>query len=152
MSELRRACFREAATRLGIGQDFLTISDQTVDPPDQGAWITRHRQELGELQLPDRCTAVMCYNDLIALALQSILMERGIRVPQDISVIGFDDLQAEYGMPGLTTVSHALSDSGRACVSLAIDLVEERLERNPAPEIRVPSRLVLRLSTAAAHL
>lgn len=57
------------------------------------------------VEMEDRPTAVFCFNDTMALGLMSRLQEKGIRIPEDISVIGYDNIElAEYFSPPLTTV------------------------------------------------
>lgn len=93
--------------------------------------------------LPD-VSAILCWNDSVALALMSILAERGIAVPGGCAVVGFDDLHAVYSVPPLTTVSHALPELGRRGVELALALL--RGERTPLEAV-VPASLVVRGST-----
>jgi DNA-binding LacI/PurR family transcriptional regulator len=98
------------------------------------------------LPLPDDVTAVLCWNDTMALALVSLLAERGLRVPERVSVVGFDDLHASHVVPPLTTIGHALAELGREAVALA----EARIDGGAARRVVVPSRLVARASTGAA--
>ena len=73
--------------------------------------------------------------------------ERGIRVPEDVSIIGFDDIKyATIVSPPLTTVRQPLAEIGRTGVNLLIRLIEG--ERPQAVRIELPVRLVVRGSTA----
>ncbi len=66
-----------------------------------------------DLELPARTTAIICENDETALALYHVLAARGLQVPDDLSVIGFDDMfAASAAIPSLTTISHRLEDMG----------------------------------------
>lgn len=98
------------------------------------------------LALPDPPTAVFCYNDMSALGALKAIREAGLRVPRDISVVGFDDLfVAEYAEPPLTTVRQPRRQMGR----LAAEILLKLIEGEQADEIiRVPGELVLRQSTA----
>jgi DNA-binding LacI/PurR family transcriptional regulator len=91
--------------------------------------------------------AVFAYNDLIAIGLQRAAVELGIAVPDDIAVVGFDDIEeGRYSTPTLTTIS---PDKGRIG-SLAVSCLIGRLEgsRTAAPEeVQVPFTLVTREST-----
>lgn len=91
-------------------------------------------------------TAIFCVNDKMALGAMSWLQRRGIRVPQDVSVVGFDDIHhTAYVNPALTTVHLPLYECGaRACERLV-----ERV-RGKTGEVRdvLPTHLVLRESTA----
>ena len=98
------------------------------------------------LALPDPPDAVFCFNDLLALGAVRALLERGRRVPEDIAVAGFDDIEdGRFSTPTLTTIA---PDTARLA-GLAVDLLAERLEQaGGAPrEVRVGYRLVAREST-----
>ena len=96
-------------------------------------------------------TAVVCYNERLALGVYAAAHERGICVPKELSVVGFDDLIADMAWPAMTTISHCLGEIGRQSALLAIELSGEpgRWPVNPAPCIQVPATLVVRESTAA---
>jgi DNA-binding LacI/PurR family transcriptional regulator len=100
------------------------------------------------LAIPDRPTAMICANDLMALGACRAALETGLNVPQDLSLIGFDDLEAgQFSTPTLSTLHPPLRDIG----GRAMDLLMRRL-RNPnhKPEqIVMPARLILRDSVAA---
>jgi DNA-binding LacI/PurR family transcriptional regulator len=91
-------------------------------------------------------TAVIAYNDLVALGLESGLRALGYRCPDDISIIGIDDLDvAAASDPGLTTIRVAIERSG----ALAVELLLERISGKPAVEdVHLNSQLIVRGSTA----
>lgn len=93
-------------------------------------------------------TAIVCINDILAIVTISALHEIGIKVPDDISVVGFDDisLASHIGVP-LTTVSQDAFELGRS----AAKILRERLEGDQSPPrcYTVPTRLRVRASTAA---
>ncbi len=94
-----------------------------------------------------RPTAVAAFNDRSALGLIHTLIRRGIRVPEDISVAGFDDIAAAgYAHVGLTTLRQ---DTNRLA-QLAVDRLRHRLEDNaaPSPTGVVPATLIIRDTTA----
>lgn len=95
-------------------------------------------------------TAVVAYNDLVALGLLDALTAHGVAVPATISVVGFDDiLPAKLVNPALTTVGQPGEDAGRA----GMDLLLRRLERpdpSPAPPLTPVAHLVIRASTGPA--
>ncbi|MDN4476872.1 LacI family DNA-binding transcriptional regulator [Demequina sp. SYSU T00192] len=103
-----------------------------------------------DLVLESGATAVLCYNDLVALGVMSRLRARGVRVPEDISVVGFDDIPtATYVTPMLTTVSLPLTRAGHEAVTmLDAALAEDGTTPTTAP---LPVELVVRESTAPAH-
>jgi LacI family transcriptional regulator len=95
-------------------------------------------------------TAVIAYNDVMALGLISRLRERGIAVPRDLSVVGIDDI-AMSGMssPALTTVAMAKEQAGRAAVDLLLDLFQQP-DRADGARRELPTHLLVRGSTGVA--
>lgn len=91
-------------------------------------------------------TAVCCYNDMSALGAMRAIREHGLRVGQDVSVTGFDDLFfAEYTDPPLTTVRQPMRRMGRMAVDSLLRLMAG--DRS-VPQVRVAPELVTRASTA----
>src|SRR4051794_8427996 len=82
------------------------------------------------LDLNDPPTAIFAFNDNVAVGTLQAAQERGLRVPEDLSVVGFDDAeQAEIVTPALTTVRQPLAEMGRMAVSLLTRLLDgQRLE------------------------
>lgn len=99
------------------------------------------------LNLADPPTAVFACNDLMAVGCISAAAERGLRVPGDLSVVGFDDVRlASFSNPPLTTVAQPMWQIGK----LAMEMLVERIENIDAP-LRVEqldTELVVRRSTA----
>ena len=100
------------------------------------------------LDLPEPPSAVFCYNDMTALGALSAIRARGLNVPVDISLAGFDDLFfAAYLDPPLTTVRQPMRAMGRqAMQTLCRLLAGSASEHN----IEVPGELIIRQSTAPA--
>ena len=98
------------------------------------------------LALPQRPTAVFCYNDLTALGAMREVFARGLRIPADLSVVGFDDLYiSRYLNPPLTTVRQPMRQMGRMAMETLLDLVSGgRRDHN----LKVPGELIVRESTA----
>jgi LacI family transcriptional regulator len=77
------------------------------------------------LSLPDRPTAIFAANDQTAISVVTVAEEMGIRIPEDLSVIGFDNvLESKY--VGLTTVDQFLSEMGYIAVQMVIDMIDEK--------------------------
>jgi LacI family transcriptional regulator len=101
------------------------------------------------LELPERPTAIFALNDEMAVAVLQEARARGIRVPEDLSVVGFDDtMVSQIAVPALTTVHQPLEEVGRMAVNLLVRIIDEP----PAHPIRleVGTRLVVRDSTGPA--
>ncbi len=101
------------------------------------------------LALPEPPDAVFAFNDLIALGVLRGLADAGVRVPRDVAVVGFDDVeQSRYAVPSLTTVAPDKESIAR----IAVDRLAARLEAGDAwtpEEITVGARLVVRESSGA---
>ncbi len=145
----RLAAFREASTETGLStiEHYVTMPARRPKLPDRTV-SGFHERFAGRLDFLDGATAVLCYNDTMATGLSIALREDGYSVPDDISLVGFDDVQAIYASPPLTTISHVLPEMGRAAVRYLDELIESGRERRDT-EVRVPSRLVVRRSTAS---
>ena len=99
------------------------------------------------LDLPDPPTAIFAFNDNIAIGAIQAARERGLRVPDDLSVVGFDDVEhATIVTPALTTVRQPLAEMGRTAVSLLTRLLER--QRVETLHVELATRLVVRDSTA----
>ena len=93
-------------------------------------------------------TAVLAYNDLVAIGLIRTLTARGVRIPGDVSVIGFDNIfAAELVTPALTTVAAPLRLMGRTAVQGLLPLIRGAAPTVTGP-VSLPCRLVVRASTA----
>lgn len=94
-------------------------------------------------------TALFAYNDISAIGAIRAFQESGLRVPQDVSVVGFDDIPAAaFHYPSLTTIRQPLRKMGEIAVDLLVEQIEHKHE--PQQEIAVQPEIVVRESTAAA--
>jgi DNA-binding LacI/PurR family transcriptional regulator len=119
--------------------DVLVMEAPTRDS-DAGAWAMT---EL--LNGPDTPTAVFACSDQLALGALRAARSAGIRVPRDMSVVGFDDSpSARYADPPLSTVGQPLRERGQAVGALVRALLQGAEVASPAP---APVRLVVRGST-----
>jgi DNA-binding LacI/PurR family transcriptional regulator len=114
----------------------------------RGDWSARSGYQAGhQLAASSDVTAVLCGNDSMALGVLRALAERGRRVPDDVSVVGFDDIaEAPYFLPPLTTVRQDFGELGRRAVRLLMD----QIAAGPSDEapLPIPPDLVVRASTA----
>lgn len=139
----REAGFRRAMERQGLAippEYFLQVAG--LDPSRQG------EQEVDVfMAMRERPEAIVCLHDLIAMNAIRRATERGLRVPQDLAVVGFDDLPASaVCQPPLTTVHQPLQDMGRRAVELLIRQLEG--ETIVAHHERLKCQLIERQSCA----
>jgi LacI family transcriptional regulator len=100
--------------------------------------------------LAARVTAVIAYNDLVALGLLNRFTARGVAVPAELSLLGFDDIAlAAMVHPSLTTVALPKEQSGRAGVDLLLQLLAEP-DRATAARRELSTQLMVRGSTGPA--
>jgi LacI family transcriptional regulator len=142
-AELRKAAFVECTRQIGL----------TVNP----AWIIEgnHTLDGGRdamnqvLALKEQPTAIMCSNDLTAIGVQHALFEANLKVPDDFSLIGFDDVHlAEYTIPPLTTVRMSCKDLAQAAVASLISHMQPVPGKTVAPtKTSIPTRLIVRQTT-----
>ncbi|MEV6284534.1 LacI family DNA-binding transcriptional regulator [Kribbella sp. NPDC051770] len=108
-----------------------------------------HRAAGELLDLPDRPTALVAFNDKVAVGALQAAAERGLRVPEDLSVAGFDDIDVSRATsPMLTTVRQPLQEMGRMAVSLLIRLLDRH--EVEALHVELATELVVRGSTGPA--
>jgi LacI family transcriptional regulator len=94
-------------------------------------------------------TALFAYNDISAIGAMRAFQEAGLRVPEDVSVVGFDDIaHASFCIPSLTTVRQPLKKMGRIAAETLLAHIEGAVE--PDGEIAVEPELVVRKSTTSA--
>jgi len=91
-------------------------------------------------------TAIFCANDEMAMGAMQALKLRGLRIPEDVSVIGFDDIRyARHTDPPLTTVSQPKGALGRNAMELLLEILED--PHTPVRKVMLPTELVIRGST-----
>ncbi|MEK6441277.1 LacI family DNA-binding transcriptional regulator [Pseudonocardia sp. T1-2H] len=104
-----------------------------------------------DLVLATPATAVVAYNDEVAVGVLNRLVDRGLRVPDDLSVVGVDDTSlAEMVTPRLTTVRLPAAESGRAAVRMLLDVIAGR----PGPDgpLLLQAELIVRSSTGPVRV
>lgn len=139
----------EARDRADGWRQALESAGRRVPPIIHGDWSPRSGYEAGQAiaHRPD-VTAVFCANDQQALGMLRALHERGVKVPEDVSLIGFDDIpEAEYLSPPLTTIRQDFDEVGRRCLAALLDLLDNDTLVTAARHPRVEPTLVVRAST-----
>ncbi|HEY0258681.1 MAG TPA: LacI family DNA-binding transcriptional regulator [Lacisediminihabitans sp.] len=141
-ARLREAGYRESLAEAGIPFDPELVRDGGY----QSALTAEAAREL--LTRPDRPTAVFAANDMSALGVVAVAHQLGLRVPEDVSVIGFDDVpEAASSTPPLTTMAQPLQDMGARALRMLIEL----LDGHEVPgHVQLPAELVIRSSTGPA--
>jgi LacI family transcriptional regulator len=140
-TEDRRRGYRAALATAGILADpRLEVSAIPEIGPGREA-----AREL--LELDDPPTAIFAFNDNIAIGAMQEARSRGLSVPEDLSLVGFDDVEhATIVTPTLTTVRQPLAEMGRTAVSLLSRLLER--QRFETLHVELATRLVVRESTS----
>ena len=138
----RKDAFETSMREIGlpVKPDFIVEGDHRLEGGKQAL------QKISELR--ERPTALLCSNDMTAIGVMREAFELGITVPQELSVIGFDDIRmAEFLTPPLTTVQMSQSELAKVAFEA---LLKEVKKETPAPEgteYILKTRLVLRSST-----
>jgi DNA-binding LacI/PurR family transcriptional regulator len=154
---LSRGCSVEEE-RLGMYVDSLREAGVSVDPrlieldeyialSEDGSNLAGYRGMKTILEEPERPTAVFVGCDILAAGALQAIYEARLRIPDDISVVGYDDTLAASLAPRLTTVAQPMADLGRTAIRLALSEIAD-------PEIKpktvtLSPRLVVRDSTAS---
>lgn len=141
-SRLREEGYRSALRNAGIQFDDTLV--RVGDYRQEGAEVPA--REL--LQLPERPTAVFAANDLSAIGTMEVARDLGLSVPEDLSVVGFDNVpESALTTPSLTTVGQPMQRMGSEAVTLLISLMAG--EEPATTHLRLPVELVRRGSTRA---
>ena len=128
-----------AAAGLPVRQEWVAFGDFHISG---GA---EHGVRL--LDLPEPPTAIFAGSDLQALGVYDVARDRGLHIPEDLSVVGYDDIPlARWVSPRLTTIHQPLVEMGREATLLALRLADGAAE--PGPRMDLATRLVVRESTA----
>lgn len=142
----RLAAFRVACTDMSLASPEALIVNAT--PTIDGGKDATQRL----LNADERPTAILAYNDLIAIGALLAAHEAGCPVPDKLSIVGHDDVPlATVLRPALTTVRQPMRELGAEAVGMLHDHLQRRSSAGPAPTlIRLAPQLIVRASTAAA--
>lgn len=133
-----------------------TLFEAGLQVDDRHIWWFHSNHEMWiqnkysvEYSLDDlmECTALVCYNDILAEEIYHDLSQKGIRVPQDLSIVGFDNQNIKLdGDCYLTSVQHPRRKLGETAANLVCDMIEQGCDVTPAEPIIMPSTIVARNS------
>ncbi|BCM92031.1 HTH-type transcriptional repressor CytR [Abditibacteriota bacterium] len=126
---------------------FMTVLREAGIPPEHTPVVEGGDEFQALLRSPQRPTAFFCSTDRMALLAYNYLREAGLRVPEEISVVGFDNsIVSEVVWPPLTSVDNPLTAMAEAAISLLVSQLEKR--EIPSPQLMIETHLEVRGSTA----
>jgi LacI family transcriptional regulator len=142
-ARLREEGYRDSLAAAGIPFDPELVRDGNYRGPESD----EAAREL--LRRADRPTAIFAANDLSAIRVLSVAAELGIRVPEDLSVIGFDDIpEAAKARPPLTTMAQPMGEMGEHALRMLLQLLSGD---SVAQHLHLQAELVVRATTAPPH-
>lgn len=139
----RALAWTEVLRAAGVRITAVQVRENTEQDSYDGACLM--------LDVEDRPTGVLCFSDVMAWGAMRAATDLGLRVPQDVSVVGFDDAQiARRVRPALTTVRQDVVAKGRAAAAQLTAAIERRRkgEIEEPPRVVMPTELIVRHSTA----
>jgi len=142
----RKLAFEQSMEEIGleIPPELMVVGNHTMD-----GGMSAFR-ELSSL--PNRPTAIFCSNDVTAIGVMREAYDRGIVVPHDLSVVGFDDIRlSSFTIPPLTTVQMSQTLLAELAFKALITEVQSETKSTGGTEYELVTSLVLRRSTALAR-
>ncbi|WP_200800009.1 LacI family DNA-binding transcriptional regulator [Jatrophihabitans endophyticus] len=142
------ADWNDSRAREAGWRDTLLGRGLELPPVSRGDWSPASGYEAGRMlaRIPD-CTAIFAANDHMALGVARALQEHGRRVPEDVRLVGFDDVpESAFYAPPLTTIHQDFAAVGRAGLELLIEQIET--PGAAARSVLIPATLVTRASSA----
>jgi len=145
----RRQGWRDALAEAGIEAEERSVAEGDWSPASGVQAFRQLREQYPEMD------AVFVANDQMALSILSLCLREGVRVPQDLGVVGFDNIpEAAFAFPPLTSVDQDLRQLGRQAVKRIVRIIrtqrEEEAEPEPVSSVLSP-QLVVRESSAGAQ-
>lgn len=139
----RRDAFKTAMTEIGLEADRIVVGDHRMEGG------MRALLELNRMNDPP--TAVLCSNDMTAIGVMREAYEQNIKIPDELSVVGFDDIHlAQFTIPPLTTVQMSQAELSRTAFQALLNEVESEPRSREHHNYELTTNLVLRRSTALA--
>jgi DNA-binding LacI/PurR family transcriptional regulator len=141
---------RESGYAEALAIAGLPVDPQLVKPAGHYSRIGGYRAAEELLALDPRPDAIFCFSDLLAIGAMRAVFDSGLRVPEDVAVIGIDDVEeGRFARPSLSTVSLDMPFLAREAVRRIVARIDDA--ELPAEEVVVPHRLIARESTALAN-
>ncbi len=152
---VRGAMLKEIAEQAGLEFSLVNIWSEKLEQETAVAeYIDFCRENYsGALSPAAAPTAIICSSDLSAIGVQAALRAEGLRVPEDVSLIGFDNIYAQTAGPQMTVISHMLEEIGEEACELALSMVgKEKVFKALRNHVaKVPAELIPGKSTAKAR-
>ena len=138
--------------RYVVFRDMLQVANIPLDPDlvieSEAGQASGYASMQKLLALSDPPTAVFTHNDVLAMGAISAIYQAGLKVPDDISIVGYDDtINAAYLNPPLTTVKLPIAEMGRLAGKTILDLIKNGNSFAPQTTT-LPVELIIRASTA----
>jgi LacI family transcriptional regulator len=143
---LRAEIYQQFMQEHGIGEYIQVVNTARALQAscDTGVRIFANMDEM------NHPTAIFAGNDSIAIGLMKAAFHSGVKIPEQVSIVGFDDIDfAPFTIPPLTTVRQSGFEMGQAAANLLIDMIEQGRESHDVEDIVITPTLVVRQSTAA---
>jgi LacI family transcriptional regulator len=139
----RKGAFKTSMTEIGLACDLIVEGNHRMDGG------MRALMEFNGLS--ERPTAVLCSNDMTAIGFMREAYDQDIKIPSDLSVIGFDDIRlAEFTIPPLTTVQMSQTELARIAFQALLTEVQRESPSHERTEYELTTNLILRRSTTLA--
>jgi DNA-binding LacI/PurR family transcriptional regulator len=139
----RREAFKAAMAEIGLSPDLIVVGDHRMEGGMQ-AFL-----QLNGMSEPP--TAVLCSNDMTAIGVMREAYEQNIRIPDDLSVVGFDDIHlSQFMIPPLTTVQMSQHELAKIAFQALLNEAERETSSREHHKYELTTSLVLRRSTALA--
>ena len=143
-AQARAEAFKTSMAEIGLLPKLIVNGDHTVEGG------MRALVEL--LGAEDQPTALVCSNDMTAIGVMREAYDQGIKIPDDLSVIGFDDIRlAQFTIPPLTTVQMSQRELAQIAFRALLDEVSQESPSTQKSEYELITTLILRRSTAMAR-
>jgi len=140
----RKAAFQKSMTEIGLSPSLIVEGNHRMDG-GMRALVEFTRSG-------NRPTAVLCSNDMTAIGVMRAAYDHDIKIPNDLSVVGFDDIRlAEFTIPPLTTVQMSQTELATIAFQALLNEVQRESPPHERSEYELTTNLVLRHSTALAQ-
>ena len=141
---------RLGSYKQALNDHNLSLNEELIRP---GGWRRSDGYKAGKLmlnELKEYPDGAFCYNDAVAIGFIRALVEHGLRIPQDVAIVGFDDAgSAAYLETALTTVEQPAKEIGNKAAQLLVERIKNKKEQQRTKKILLPTSLVIRESCGA---